>query len=210
MIVGASIKFSTTLSKTIDVQENLTTVLSLVGKVHWFDLITYRVCNGIFQTLIVSLIYSLIVLWFFSIDSGALFMRYWMFNWLSMTVFGLIIALVTVNLGLLANLFLTIFVFLMLASATLQITLELSPRFFRYGYGLPLYHIINGGRHLLFKSYSQFGIDVGVLGIYFGVLWIAAILTSILSIKRQQKKLRELALAKQRSQTNPTGNKSSA
>ena len=210
MIVGASIEFSTTLSKTNDVKESLTSVLLLVGKVHWLDLITYRVCNGIFQTFIISLIYSLIVLWFFGIDSGALFMRYWMFNWLSMTVFGLIIALVTVNLGLLANTFLTIFVFLMLAGATLQITLELSPRFFRYGYGLPLYHIINGGRHLLFKSYSQFGIDVGVLAIYFVVLWIAAVFTSILSIQRQQRKLLELAIAKQRSQTAPPGGKSYA
>ena len=147
----------------------------------------------------VSLIYSLIVLWFFGIDSGALFMRYWMFNWLSTTVFGLIIVLATVNLGLLANMFLTIFVFLMLAGATLQISLELSPRFFRYGYGLPLYHILNGGRHLLFKSHSQFGIDVGVLAIYFGVLWIAAVLTSILSLKRQQQKLLELELVSRKS-----------
>ncbi|CAF3705021.1 unnamed protein product [Rotaria sordida] len=54
----------------------------------------------------------------------------------------------------------------MVSGATIQISLELSPRFFRYGYGTPLYHAINGGRHLLFGSYSRFGINVGVFVIY--------------------------------------------
>ncbi|CAF1539889.1 unnamed protein product [Rotaria sordida] len=61
--------------------------------------------------------------------------------------------------------------------ATIQISLELSPRFFRYGYGTPLYHAINGGRHLLFGSYSRFGINVGVFVIYLGVMIIFTVLT---------------------------------
>ena len=81
----------------------------LVGKVHFIDLILYRVLNGFFQAFIVSLIYSLIVLWFFGIHSGSLFMRYWMFNWLSVLVFGLVVVNFTINLGLLANSILTVF-----------------------------------------------------------------------------------------------------
>lgn len=124
-------------------------------------------------------------------------MRYWMFNWLSALVFVTIIAIFTVNLGSFANSLLTIFVILMLAGATLQISLELSPRFYRYGYGLPLYHIINGGRHLLFGSHSRFALDVGVLLIYFGVLFIFAVVTSTLWSKRQERKIAEANKAKQ-------------
>ncbi len=160
-----------------------------MGKVHYLDLLVFRILNGFSQAFIISLIYSLIVLWFFHINSGSLFMRYWMFNWLSCMVFGIICSLFTINLGRVGNTFLTIFVMLMLAGATIQISLELSPRFYRYGYGLPLYHIINGGRHLLFDSHSRFALDVGVLLIYFGVLWILAIVTSILHLRSEQKKI---------------------
>jgi len=116
-------------------------------------------------------------------------MRYWMFNWLASLVFGIIISLFTVNLGRLGNSILIIFVMLMLAGATIQISLELSPPFYHYGYGLPLYHIINGGRHLLFNSHSRFALDVGVLLIYFGVLWILGIVTSLLQLRKQQKQI---------------------
>ncbi|UJR36124.1 hypothetical protein I4U23_028859 [Adineta vaga] len=170
MIVGGTIKF-----------------LSQFGKIHWFDLLFYRILNGFFQAFIISLIYSLIVLWFFGMNSGSLFMRYWMFNWLSIMVFGIIIVLFTINLGLLGNSLLTIFVILMLASATFQLSLELSHKFYRYGYGLPLYHIINGARHLLFNSYSHFALDIGILLIYLAVLWIVAIVTSIYWMKKQEK-----------------------
>ena len=160
----------------------------IVGKIYAIDLLVYRAFNGIFQGFIISLIYSLIVLWFFGFNSGSLFMRYWMFNWLSALVFGIIVAVFTVNLGLLGNFFLTIFIILMLASATIQISLELSPRFYLYGYGLPLYHIMNGGRHLLFHSYSDFGLDVGILLIYFVVLFILTFVTSLYWLKKQERK----------------------
>ncbi len=176
----------------------------LVGKVHWLDLILFRVTNGFFQGFMISLIYSLIVLWFFGIHSGSQFMRYWMFNWLSVLVLGIIIVLFTTNLGLLANSLLIVFVILMLAGSTLQIALELSNRFYLYGYGLPLYHIMNGGRHLLFNSHSRFAIDVGVLLIYFGVLWILGIGTSIYSIRKLEKKNLE---ANEKAKTEKEGHK---
>jgi ABC-type polysaccharide/polyol phosphate export permease len=178
----------------------------LVGRIHVIDLLVYRVLNGFFQGFIISLIYSLIVLWFFGIHSGSIFMRYWMFNWLASLVFGLIIAIITVNFGILGNFFLTIFVILMLGTATIQITLELSPSFYRCGYGLPLYHILNGSRHLLFNSYSDFGLDVGILLIYFGVLWILTIITSAFWMKRQEKKiLKEKQQTKTKTKTNKKG-----
>ncbi|CAF3728906.1 unnamed protein product [Adineta steineri] len=172
MVVGGTLKF----------------LSQYVTKVHWIDVIVFRILNGFFQGFIISLIYSLIVLWLFGIHSGSLFMRYWMFNWLSSMVFGIIIVLFTTNLGILGNSILTVFVILMLAGSTLQLALELSHPFYRYGYGLPLYHIINGGRHLLFNSYSNFRLNVGVLLAYFSTLWLLAFGTGIFWIKRQQKK----------------------
>lgn len=161
----------------------------LVGKIHVLDLIIYRILNGFFQGFIISLIYSLIVLWFFGIDSGRLFMRYWMFNWLAALVFGIVFAVFTTNLGPLGNSALLVFLFLMLAGGTIQISLELSPRFYRYGYGLPFYHIINGGRHLLFGSHSRFALDVGVLLIFLFTFWTVAAVTVTFWMKRQEKKV---------------------
>ena len=189
LIVGGAIKFVGPFGK---IKKHIDPALYfslLVGKIHVLDLLVYRISNGIFQAFIISLIYSLIVLWFFGIHSGSLFMRYWMFNWLSVLVFGLLIVLFTVNLGPIAGSLLIAFVMLMLAGATIQISLELSPRFYRYGYGLPLFHIINGGRHLLFNSHERFALSVGVLLIYFGVFWLIAIVTSALWIKKQEHKL---------------------
>ncbi len=164
----------------------------LVEKVHFLDLLLYRVLNSIFQAFMISLIYSLIVLWFFGIHSGSLFMRYWMFNWLSIFILGKMVAIFTINFGSLADSFIKAFVALMLAAATIQISLELAPRFYRYGYGLPLYHIINGARHLLFNSHSRFALDVGVLLIYFGIFSIVAITTSTYATIKQQHKVAKI------------------
>ena len=79
----------------------------------------------------------------------------------------------------------------MLATGTLQVTLELSSRFYLYGYGLPFYHIVNGSRHLLFNSYSYFALDVGVLLVYFGILCIVAVTTSAYWMKRKERKIIE-------------------
>ena len=172
-----------------------------MGKIHYSDLLIFRIVYGIFQAFIVSLIYSLIVLWFFDIHSGSQFMRYWMFNWLVSLVFGIIVVLFTVNFGPIGNSALTVFLFLMLAGSTLQLALELSPRFYRYGYGLPLFHMINGGRHLLFGSHTRFALSVGVLLIYMGVFWIVAGLTSTFCLRKQERKvLRE----KQKKKTDKT------
>ena len=194
MIVGSTMVFLTPLGKLIHIDQkplNSIQLFFLVGKVHHFDLLCFRVANGFFQALMISLIYSLIVLWFFGIHSGAQFIRYWMFNWLSALVFGIIVSLFTINLGVIANTILTIFAILMLAGAALQISLELSPRFYRYGYGLPFFNIVSGARHLLFGAHSRFGINVGVLVIYFGIFWIFATLTGIFWMKRAMKKKRE-------------------
>lgn len=41
--------------------------------------------------------------------------------------------------------------------------IPLSPGFFQFGYALPLYHIVNGSRTLLFDTHSRIGLNFGVL-----------------------------------------------
>lgn len=114
-------------------------------------------------------------------------MRYWMFNWLSTLVLGTMVAFFLTNLGSLAAILIIVFVVVMVSAATIQIPLELSPRFFRYGYGMPLYHSINGGRHLLFGSYSNFAVDVGVLVAYYGVIMILTLITVAYRARKARK-----------------------
>lgn len=161
----------------------------LVGKIKLFDLLTFRIVNSIFQSFIITLIFSLIVLWFFNITSGSLFMRYWMFNWLAALVFEIIFVVFTTNFGLIGNSVLLAFLVLMLGGATIQISLELSPAFYNYGYGLPVYNIMNGGRHLLFGSHSRFALNVGILLLYLFVFMFIGVCTTIFWLKRQEKKI---------------------
>lgn len=163
----------------------------IVGKLHYIDIILYRVVNSIFQPLIISLIYCLIVHWLFHITSGRQFIRYWMFNWLTIIVLSVMIAFFLINCGIFANICLVAIVVTMISAATIQIALELSPKFFRYGYATPLYQAINGGRHLLFQSHSRFGINVGILIIYFIVLIIPTILTAIMWSKKRQHDIQQ-------------------
>lgn len=151
----------------------------LVTQIHWFDLLIYRICNGLFQPLIISLIYSLIVLWLFTMNSFGHFMRYWMFNWLGTMIYTTTIALFTINFGRFANTSLIFLLILMISGSTIQLTIELSPSFYRYGYGLPLYHMVNGSRHLLFDSSTNFSLHIGILLIYNVFLWFCVIFTSI-------------------------------
>ena len=154
-------------------------VLFLADKIHWCDLLLYRIFNGLFQPLMIALVYSLIVLWLFTMDSFGHFLRYWMFNWLAAMIYTTTIALFTINFGRFANTCLVVLLILMISGSTIQLSIELSPSFYRYGYGLPLYHIINGSRHLLFHSSTNFPLHIGVLLIYNAFLWAGVILTSM-------------------------------
>ncbi|CAF4620176.1 unnamed protein product, partial [Rotaria socialis] len=179
-------------------------ITPLIDTIKIFDLIAFRTFNAIFQSFIISLIYSLIVLWFFGITSGQQFMRYWMFNWLSVCWLGIMVVMFVFIFGLYFNFFLTIFAAFLLAGATIQLSLELSSRFFRYGYGLPLYNILNGGRHLLFGSHSRFGINIAALIIYLFVFWVVVIITATYSMKKQEQKI----LEKRKQQKAPRKNES--
>ena len=72
----------------------------------------------------ISLIYSLIVLRFFCIDSGQIFVRYWMFNWLNIFVLATIVAFFLSNLGPPDTIIIIVFIVMMVSASTTQIPLE--------------------------------------------------------------------------------------
>ncbi|CAF1072455.1 unnamed protein product [Didymodactylos carnosus] len=164
---------------------------SLSGKIRIFDIVVGRLLSGAFQGLIVSLIYALIVLWFYGYPNYGQFVRYWMFNWLFFLTFTPIVALLFITLGPLSIFILTLFFILTLSTADLLVNPELQPRFFRVGYGLPFYHVMAGARHLLFGSYSNFKADVGCLiGWSFFTTFLAAAADTYY-LHKAQKKIRQ-------------------
>lgn len=80
--------------------------------------------------------------------------------------FASIIALFTFHLEVKAQMFLILFIILNLSAPGSSLPVELQPQFYHIGYELPLYHCLSGGRHLLFGSYADLTLDVGVLLVY--------------------------------------------
>ena len=172
----------------------------LAGKVKIIDIVFIRISNTLFNGLIISLIYSLVVLWFADFTRAVPFIRFWLFNWLCAITFTVIIALFVTNLGPLAQMALTLFLIINLASSSSNLAIELQNRFYRIGYGLPLFHCFSGGRHLLFGSYTRLNVDIAVLFAYCFAALILILITGIYRMRKQEalviKKNREEALKK--------------
>jgi len=166
---------------------NVRITASLAGKIRIIDIVFIRLFSAIFNCLIISLIYSLIVLWLANFTRAIPFIRFWLFNWLVAITFSAIIALFVLNLGTLAQVALTLFLITNLASSTANIAIELQHRFYRIGYGLPLMHCFTAGRHFLFGSHTKLHVDIGVLFAFYFAAAILAILTGIIRMRRQEK-----------------------
>lgn len=158
----------------------------LAGKVKIIDIVIIRTCNALFNGLIVSLIYSLVVLWFADFNQAAPFIRFWLFNWLATITFSIIIALFITNLGPLAQIALVLFLITNLASSSSNLAIELQNPFYRIGYGLPLLHCFSGGRHLLFGSHTRLNVDIAVLFAYYFAALILILITGIYRMRKQQ------------------------
>lgn len=147
--------------------------------------------NSVINGLIISLIYSLCVLWFADFHRPVPFIRFWLFNWLAAITFTVIIVLFVINLGALAQVALTLFLITNLSASTTNVAIELQNRFYRVGYGLPLYHCFSGGRHLLFGSYTNLKLDIGVLFAYYFVAVALTILTAVSRMRKQERLILE-------------------
>ena len=163
----------------------------LAGKVKIIDIVFIRILNTIFNGLIISLIYSLCVLWFARFTRPVPFIRFWLFNWLAAITFTLIINLFIINLGALAQMALQLFLIINLSAATTNVAIELQNRFYHVGYGLPLFHCFSAGRHLLFGSHTRLNVDIAVLFAYYFGAVILAILTGVYRMRKQQEEILE-------------------
>lgn len=163
----------------------------LAGKVRIIDIVFIRIFNTIFNGLIISLIYSLCVLWFASFTRPVPFIRFWLFNWLVAITFTVIIGLFVINLGALAQAALTLFLILNLSASSTNLAIELQNRFYRIGYGLPLFHCFSGGRHLLFGSHTKLNVDIAVLFAFYFAAVIFTILTGVIRMRKQEKLILE-------------------
>jgi hypothetical protein len=161
----------------------------LAGKVKIIDIVIIRIFNSLFNGLIVSLIYSLCVLWFASFTRPVPFIRFWLFNWLAVITFSAIIALFVINLGTFAQAGLTLFLITNLSTSTTNLAIELQNGFYRVGYGLPLFHCFSGGRHFLFGSHTKLGVDIGVLFAFYFAALIFTLSTGIYRMWKQQEEI---------------------
>ncbi|CAF1118268.1 unnamed protein product [Didymodactylos carnosus] len=162
----------------------------LIGKFKIIDIILFRLFYGLFQGLIFAIIFSLCVLWFTGAPLHGIFVRYWLFNWLAIMTAIAINGTVTISFGDFAEFVLLIFLVLNLATGANIIPLELSSRFYRIGYGLPLYQCMSAGKHFVFGSFTHLSLNVGVLlAWYFGILGFILVITYYRGKKQEQKLL---------------------
>ncbi|CAF4471285.1 unnamed protein product [Rotaria socialis] len=166
---------------------NIRITTPLVKKIKLIDIAIIRILSAIFNSLIISLIYSLCVLWFGNFTDAIPFIRFWLFNWLAAYTFVSIIALFSLNLGVMAHIVLILFLILNFSTAGSSLAIELQYTFYRIGYGLPLFHCLSAGRHLLFGSHTRFGVDVGTLIVYCTICILLTIITSAIRMHKQQK-----------------------
>lgn len=167
---------------------NIRITTPFLHKVKLIDIILVRIVSTIVNSFIISLIFSLCILWFGNFHTADLFIRHWFFNWLFALTFASIIALFTVHLEVKAQLFLTLFIILNLSASGSSLPVELQSQFHRIGYGLPFYHCLSGGRHLLFGSYANLALDVGVLLVYYTVCITVLMITGMTRMHHQQQR----------------------
>ncbi|KIW10834.1 hypothetical protein PV08_10133 [Exophiala spinifera] len=149
--------------------------------VHFWQLVLIRLFATTCTYCLMSLSYSLVSLAFqipFSSNSsphsetgtvirhGAFgkgtFVVYWMLNWVGMYALGLASENVSMIIGQPWTAFWLIFWVITNVSTSFY-TISLAPKFFRFGYVWPLYHIVKATRILLFDLHSRIGLNFGVL-----------------------------------------------
>ena len=146
---------------------------------HFYQLILWRWASTIVAYLIMSCAYSLISLAFQipfanpSAPSTAVanspsayghltFFVYWMINFIGMTALGLSSENVTMVIGQPWTALWLIFWVITNVSTSFY-PIELSPRFFYWGYAWPLHNIVEASRSTLFDLHSRIGLNFGVL-----------------------------------------------
>ncbi|KAI0161228.1 MNNG and nitrosoguanidine resistance protein [Xylariaceae sp. FL1272] len=93
---------------------------------------------------------------------------YWAINFIGMCALGLACENGAMVLGQPWTAMWLVF-WVVMNAATSFYSLELAPRFFRWGYAMPLYHVVEASRHVVFDLKSHLALNLGVLGAWFVV-----------------------------------------
>ncbi|MCJ1229212.1 hypothetical protein MMC12_005877 [Toensbergia leucococca] len=145
----------------------------------FWQLILWRLCATILAYFFMSLAYSLISLAFMIPFNNAAvadtsvgnnpnpygkgtFVVYWMINFVGMNALGLACENVAMIIGQPWTAFWLIFWVITNVSTSFY-ALELSPRFYYWGYAWPLHNIVEASRSTLFDLHSRIGLNFGVL-----------------------------------------------
>ena len=153
--------------------------------VHFWQLILIRYIGANLAYLFMSLAYSLISLAFqipfangnapdTSVASNAdaygkgTFVVYWMINFVGMSALGLACENVAMVVGQPWTAMWLIF-WVITNVATSFYSLDLSPRFYYWGYAWPLHNIVEASRSTLFDLHSRIGLNFGVLFVWVAV-----------------------------------------
>lgn len=107
--------------------------------------------------------------------SAPRFCALWAFIWLSMTTFGLVIAMLLRVFGAtLGNLLHLVFLILNLVSSGSIAPQELMPPFYQVGFALPFFNAVQGTRTIMFGSYDRLGRNIGVQFAWIGLVLAVA------------------------------------
>ncbi|KAG8854906.1 hypothetical protein FRB96_007306 [Tulasnella sp. 330] len=113
----------------------------------------------------VSFNYAMISLPFhvtFGANYAGGFFIFWLFVYMCMAALGLSIeAMITILTPRYAPLFLVFLIVYNVSTSTLPIILQ--PRFYRFGYGFPIYNLTTATRTIIFNTHSHLGKNAGII-----------------------------------------------
>ncbi|KAK8026047.1 MNNG and nitrosoguanidine resistance protein [Apiospora arundinis] len=152
---------------------------------HFYQFIIWRLFASITSYVFVSLAYSLVSLAFqipfwrsaaspteVAFNATAYgrgsFVVYWMLNMVGMTALGIASENMSMILGQPWTALWLIF-WVITNVSTAFYSLDLAPRFFRWGYAWPLHNIVEASRQILFDLHPRIGLNFGVLFAWVGV-----------------------------------------
>ncbi|KAI0602477.1 MNNG and nitrosoguanidine resistance protein [Biscogniauxia sp. FL1348] len=153
-------------------------------RLHFWQFVLWRYGTTVLAYFCVSLIYSLVPVAFqipFWHAAGTAtepalnataygrgsFVVYWMVNFVGMNALGFACENMAMLLGQPWTAFWLIF-WVITNVSTAFYSLDLAPRFFRWGYAWPLHHVVQASRQILFDLRSDIGFHFGIL-----FAWIA-------------------------------------
>lgn len=137
---------------------------ALMLKVKLWQMLIIRTIQAVIGSALVALAVVTIIICF---GSASAFQRGWalyfLFLWLVELTFLFAGALIIHLFGPYANFVIPVFLFLNYTSSGGAVLLVVAPRFYRIGYGLPMFNAVQGARYIVLGSGRRIGLNVGVL-----------------------------------------------